>query len=84
MDPEEEKTFGLYATISRLSHHCFRLCDNYGSAAEISQGMNVCVGICVKNAIDNKNYVSNRFDKEFPESKKHNKSLEFTNTEKYV
>lgn len=77
---ENEKLFGLYATISRLSHHCFKLCDSNLQSAHLNDNSITCVCNCVESAMKTRTYVSERLYQEYPSSKHHNKSLEFTSS----
>jgi hypothetical protein len=73
---ENEKIFGLYATVSRLSHHCFGLCDKEGKSSQTSTE-NKCIKSCVEFSLTNRNLLYEKITREYPEANKHNKSLEF-------
>ena len=75
---DQQKIFGLLATVSRLSDHCFSLCDNNIQTPHLSQNSKMCIHSCVQKAMESKNYVASRLQKEYPEAKKYNKTLEFT------
>jgi Tim10/DDP family zinc finger len=74
----DENLFGLYATVARLSDHCFRLCDAGNQSSALSSKSAGCIKSCVKACMETRKYVNNRLSKEVPEFKKYNKSLEFT------
>ena len=77
---EDDRIFSIYATIARISHHCFKLCDQNSHSSSLSSNSKLCIQSCVQNAMTTRQYVNDRLAKEYPESKKYNKSLEFTSS----
>lgn len=73
---DAERILGLYSTISRLSHHCFQLCDKDGKPTQTDSELK-CIKACVEYSLTNRNLTLERMNKEYPEAIKHNKSLEF-------
>ena len=71
-----ERILGLHSTISRLSHHCFQLCDKDGKPFQ-TPSESKCIKACVEFSLKNRNLTLERMNKEYPESVKLNKSLEF-------
>lgn len=75
---DTERIFGLYATVSRLSNHCFKLCDSNPISRNLPQNEIQCIQRCVKHTMNARDYVGDRINTEYPEAKHYNKSLEFT------
>lgn len=73
---DNEKVFGLYATVSRLSHHCFMICDKENKSYQ-TQNENLCIKSCVEFSLTHRNLTLERIMTEYPEANKLNKSLEF-------
>ncbi|CAG9326836.1 unnamed protein product [Blepharisma stoltei] len=80
MDEETEQILTVQATVSKLSEHCFKTCDLDLYALHIADSQKVCIKSCVEQAFQAKNYIFERWKKEFPQAKKHNRSLEYSST----
>jgi len=73
-----EEALVIQSTVSRLSHHCFKLCNISMKSPDLEDKTKECIKKCVANAFATRNYVRDRWEEELPKVKKYNKSLEFT------
>lgn len=74
---ENDQYVSVLASVSKISEHCFKICDLNLQAARVGQDMRGCIKGCVKQVFETKNYVSDRWGKEVPAAKRLNRSLEF-------